>query len=222
MTSNEIITDLLEACKEALTQAEGCFLNHYPGDDPAQAAEPLHIAMMRAAIAKATQVRAEGQAMTSDERVERVAKAIYDRMPRHPKAQWSSEPQIVREGYRCSARAALAAAGPDMPGENVCASPRGEASDEHYRALLRFAWMALEGFWYRYEGEMQEAGIKCGLLVETKYDPEKHRLDSYGADPGDEWYVFADWLQAETSDLWKGDVDTRGEANPLSSCGEKP
>lgn len=46
--------DLLEAAKEALTQAEGCFFNHYPGDDPSQAAEPLHIAMLRAAIAKAT------------------------------------------------------------------------------------------------------------------------------------------------------------------------
>lgn len=45
--------DLLEAAKAALVQAYGCFHNHYPGDDPSQAAEPVHIAMLRAAIAKA-------------------------------------------------------------------------------------------------------------------------------------------------------------------------
>lgn len=31
---------LLDAAKEALIQAEGCFHNHYPGDDPSQAPEP--------------------------------------------------------------------------------------------------------------------------------------------------------------------------------------
>ena len=41
---------LLEACKAALIQAEGCFLNHYPGDDPATASTPEHIAMLDAAI----------------------------------------------------------------------------------------------------------------------------------------------------------------------------
>jgi hypothetical protein len=48
-----VTADLLAAAKLALTQAEGCFLNHYPGDDPSQAPEPQHIAMLREAIAKA-------------------------------------------------------------------------------------------------------------------------------------------------------------------------
>lgn len=41
---------LLDAAKEALIQAEGCFHNHHPGDDPSQAPEPAHIANLRAAI----------------------------------------------------------------------------------------------------------------------------------------------------------------------------
>jgi hypothetical protein len=41
---------LLEACKAALIQAEGCFLNHYPGDDPATAPTPENIVMLDAAI----------------------------------------------------------------------------------------------------------------------------------------------------------------------------
>jgi hypothetical protein len=45
--------DLLEAAKAALVQAEGCFFNHYPGDDPATASQPEHIAMLHAAISKA-------------------------------------------------------------------------------------------------------------------------------------------------------------------------
>lgn len=46
--------DLLEAAKAALVQAEGCFQEHYP-DRPenVEAGEPLHIALLRAAIAKA-------------------------------------------------------------------------------------------------------------------------------------------------------------------------
>ena len=46
--------ELVTAAKFALEQAEGCFFNHYPGDDPYTAAEPEHIAMLRAAISRAS------------------------------------------------------------------------------------------------------------------------------------------------------------------------
>lgn len=44
--------DLLEALRECLEQAEGCWLNHY-GVNPEGSAVPQHIASARAAIAKA-------------------------------------------------------------------------------------------------------------------------------------------------------------------------
>ena len=44
--------DLVAALKEALVQAEGCWRHHY-GNNPEGSAEPYHIALMRAALAKA-------------------------------------------------------------------------------------------------------------------------------------------------------------------------
>ena len=45
----------------------------------------------------------------ADADVERVARAIYSAHPRHPRAQWQTEPEDVRVGYCLQARAALAA-----------------------------------------------------------------------------------------------------------------
>ena len=44
------VAKMRAALEEALSQAEGCFANHY-GDNPEGAAEPRHITMMKAALA---------------------------------------------------------------------------------------------------------------------------------------------------------------------------
>jgi hypothetical protein len=38
---------------------------------------------------------------------EKIARAIYESRPRHPRAEWSTEPPAVRDGIRESARAVL-------------------------------------------------------------------------------------------------------------------
>lgn len=44
--------------------------------------------------------------------------------------------------------------------------------------------------------EVQDTMVKHGLLVETKFDPEKH-VDEYGdAEEGDPWYEVALELRA--------------------------
>lgn len=65
---------------------------------------------------------------------------------------------------------------------------------QHER-LLAFARDALRNFWEQDGPEMQEMGVKHGLLIETKYDPAVHGETDCDAKPGDEWFVFADWLR---------------------------
>jgi hypothetical protein len=38
---------------------------------------------------------------------EKIARAIYESRPRHPRAEWSTEPPAVRDGIRESARSVL-------------------------------------------------------------------------------------------------------------------
>ena len=67
----------------------------------------------------------------ADADVERVARAIYSAHPRHPRAQWQTEPEDVRVGYCLQARAALAA----MPRPG---SERADALEEAARTALEF------------------------------------------------------------------------------------
>jgi hypothetical protein len=80
--------------------------------------------------------------MTSDERVERVARAVCEHRGLHP--DWSKQPRTVQEYYREIARAALAAAGPDVPKEVVEAA-RYEAriaeGREHSMAGIMARWI---------------------------------------------------------------------------------
>jgi hypothetical protein len=147
--------------------------------------------------------------MTSDERVERAAKAHFLTgvvPPRGcPMPVWEEQPTAVQDAHRKLARAALAAAGPDVPGENGCASPRGESGPDLLARLGTDAakWCA----------EMVKRGVVRG-----------------DCHPGS-W--FHGWMcnaieNARDAGYAAGlrraneRPDTRGEANPLSSCGEKP
>ena len=46
-------------------------------------------------------------------------------------------------------------------------------------------------------GTVQDLAEKCGLIIETKYDPEKHGADGLSiCDPGDPWFVLSHELEA--------------------------
>ncbi|QJR79657.1 hypothetical protein CA267_002005 [Alteromonas pelagimontana] len=40
--------------------------------------------------------------------------------------------------------------------------------------------------------------LDIGALVVEPYDPEKHGECQYGSEPGDDYYVFADWMKDKT------------------------
>jgi hypothetical protein len=50
--------------------------------------------------------------------------------------------------------------------------------------------------------DVQNKAIELGLIVETKYDPQIHGRNgkSEYAEPGDQWFVFADWLKISSGD----------------------
>lgn len=55
------------------------------------------------------------------------------------------------------------------------------------------AWAVMNGPWEGCSldgGEVQEKAVELGIIVKTKYDPEKHGAGA-DADPGDDWYVFS-------------------------------
>lgn len=41
-------------------------------------------------------------------------------------------------------------------------------------------------------GDIQDRAIKAGILVEEKYDPNKHGPNEYDIAPGEEFYVLSD------------------------------
>ena len=49
--------------------------------------------------------------------------------------------------------------------------------------------------------DIQEKAIECGLIIETKYDPDVHGHSeaSEYVSPGDRWFVFSDDLKAALS-----------------------
>jgi len=61
---------------------------------------------------------------------------------------------------------------------------------EFTRNLIREAWDGCEGC-----NEIQDHAQRLGLIVEEPggYDPDKHG-NSCEAEPGEPWFVFADWL----------------------------
>lgn len=83
---------------------------------------------------------------------------------------------------------------PCGPGSVGTITPPPPPEPTQHERLLAFAREALHRFWEGPEG-MQELGIKHGLLIETAYDPEIHGPNDVDAEPGDPWFVFADWLR---------------------------
>ena len=75
---------------------------------------------------------------------------------------------------------------------------RVKALEEFARGLIRDAWAGCEG-----GDEIQEHAQKLGLIVEALggYDPEKHG-NSCEAEPGEPWFVFADWLDDALEPAW--------------------
>jgi hypothetical protein len=74
-----------------------------------------------------------------------------------------------------------------------------QASKENGKKLGEFAHQIIQ---IAFEGgsldggDIQDMGVKCGLLIETTYDPEIHGCpDHCSAEKGEEWYVYADCLK---------------------------
>jgi hypothetical protein len=120
----------------------------------------------------------------------------------------------------------LAAAGPDVPGENGCASPRDEESDERHTLAK---WQAMD------EGRKRamsglEGVSPAALEILIAYLPAAFWFR--GTSEGfDFWHsikrrwegmLAAARKRGEEYDRETRAPATRGEANPLSSCGEKP
>jgi len=89
--------------------------------------------------------------------------------------------------------------------ESGCSQPLKTAPTyamaPQWGALVEFSKWAIEtSAWCGTSldgSEVQDEALKLGLIVETKYDPEKHgdSENSEYAEPGDQWFVFADWLK---------------------------
>lgn len=64
-------------------------------------------------------------------------------------------------------------------------------------------------------GEIQEAATRLGIIVEVKggYDPDKHGEHEY-AEPGDEWFEYADWFKELRRAQKAREATPVGEANP--------
>lgn len=78
----------------------------------------------------------------------------------------------------------------------LSASPR---SAEGWQALAEFArWAVREGVFEATTldgADIESKAEKLGIVVRVAYDPAVHG-DSDAAEPGDDWFVFADWLPA--------------------------
>ena len=63
-----------------------------------------------------------------------------------------------------------------------------------YRAAAKFTKAIFDDYWPMcgdIEGStVHDLGVKTGVIIETKYDPEIHGECEYDAEPGDAWYVL--------------------------------
>jgi hypothetical protein len=70
---------------------------------------------------------------------------------------------------------------------------------EQLAALKEFARRIIRDYAWQYGdpdgGNVQEKAVECGLLLEEPYDPEKHGESECDPEPGDQWFVFPDWLK---------------------------
>jgi hypothetical protein len=66
-----------------------------------------------------------------------------------------------------------------------------EMSAPDYKAFAR--WCIKEAAGSDVDGcALQERAIKCGIVREVPYDPEKHGENDYDAEPGDPWLEFVE------------------------------
>ena len=65
--------------------------------------------------------------------------------------------------------------------------------------IADFAEFIIRGSWDGKDvdgGEIQDLAVEHGLLIETKYDPEKHGPNNYDLEPGDPYLIFTDEFKA--------------------------
>lgn len=72
--------------------------------------------------------------------------------------------------------------------------PEIEALKEFARARIKDAWAGCDD-----GGTIQDHAVELGLIIEVPggYDPEKHGESEFGTEPGEPWFVFADWLKEQ-------------------------
>ena len=79
-----------------------------------------------------------------------------------------------------------------------------QGSGDVNEQLAEFArWAILEGPFAgcHLEGsDVQDKAERLGLLIKTKYDPDKHGPSDCDAGPGDDWFVFAPCVAPPASD----------------------
>ncbi len=116
----------------------------------------------------------------------------------------------IEEGIRSLAQPSPVGKGLEV----MTPSGRGDGSDDISRLaafakdVIRLAWdAAVDG------GDVQDAAERHGLIVLASYDPAEHG-DPVEADPGEEIFVFADWLKAIQKAIGG---ETRGEARQSSN-----
>lgn len=120
-------------------------------------------------------------------------KLWFGRTAWHPEPQWflmarDLEKDVVRDfAMRDIGARAMQAAMPAPAGVRV------EALMEFARGRIREAWEGCED-----GDEIQDHARRLGLIMEAPggYDPKKHGTQGE-AEPGEPWFVFADWLKTD-------------------------
>ena len=103
--------------------------------------------------------------------------------------------------YRYAYRASLSAA-PKPPAGLYVVSEDGTARRVEVD-VIRFVKWIVEKSWDGCDvdgADIQDLAIKCGILTEVEFDPEKHDDPFWGSEPGDPWLVFSDGFRALTGE----------------------
>lgn len=99
----------------------------------------------------------------------------------------------------------LAANHPGKPDSSSQSQPSADAGpyqrsleEQRSRALAAFATHVLEALWEGYDldgGDIQDLGLKFGLIKAVAYDPSTHvDVHGVGPEPGSEWFIQEPWL----------------------------